>query len=123
MNRRGAWITGAALLVIALAVLIFWLQGPDSTRLLTRLFSRQDLTWTEMQARKTWRVGLDPSFPPFEFLDEAGVAVGYDLDLARAIADQLLPIGETRQQQRAVADLLTVANQVAVLAAALPRVG
>lgn len=85
MSRR-LWIVSSALLVIAGAAIFLWLQGPASTRLLTRLFMRQDATWAEMQARKTWRVGLDPSFPPFEQLDEAGVAVGYDLDLARAMA-------------------------------------
>jgi ABC-type amino acid transport substrate-binding protein len=67
--------------------LFLWLQGPASTRLLTRLFTRQDGTWAAMQTRKTWRVGMDPSFPPFEHLDETGAAVGYDVDLARAIAE------------------------------------
>ena len=38
-----------------------------------------------MQAR-TWRAGLDPSFPPFEMLDEAGNPVGYGRDLAWRIA-------------------------------------
>jgi polar amino acid transport system substrate-binding protein len=52
-----------------------------------------------MQARKTWRVGMDPSFPPFESLNDAGAAVGYDVDLARALAEdwgmeaEIVPIG------------------------------
>jgi len=33
-------------------------------------------------------IGIDPSFPPMEFLDR-GEAVGADLDLMRAIADRL----------------------------------
>jgi polar amino acid transport system substrate-binding protein len=85
MSRRW-WIVGALLLLVLVIALLFWLQGPESTRLLTRLFTRQDTTWVEMQGRGTWRVGLDPSFPPFENLDEAGSAVGYDVDLAHAIA-------------------------------------
>lgn len=85
MSRR-RWIVGVALLVALGLALVFWLQGPASTRLLTRLFTRQDNTWAAMQTRKTWRVGLDPSFPPFEHLDDAEAAVGYDVDLARAIA-------------------------------------
>lgn len=98
MNRR-RWIAVVALIILAAIALFLWLQGPNSTRLLTRLFVRQDTTWTEMQARKSWRVGVDPSFPPFEDLNEAGVAVGYDLDLARAIATdwgleaEIIPIG------------------------------
>ena len=45
-----------------------------------------DETWLRMQERGAWRVGMDPSFPPFETLDAQGVPVGYDVDLARAIA-------------------------------------
>lgn len=99
MSRRLTWIAGAVLLIVAVVLLIFWLRGPESTRLLTRLFTRQDSTWAEMQARGTWRVGMDPSFPPFEFLDDAGEVVGYDVDLARAIAAdwgleaEIVPIG------------------------------
>jgi ABC-type amino acid transport substrate-binding protein len=86
MSARLRWITGVALLLVVAVALLIWLRGPESTRLITRLFNRQDATWAEMQARGSWRVGLDPSFPPFEWLDDAGVPVGYDLDLARAIA-------------------------------------
>ncbi len=45
-----------------------------------------DRTWLQMQERGTWRVGMDPSFPPFEALDAEGAPVGYDVDLARALA-------------------------------------
>ena len=83
---RSRWIAALALFVALGLALVIWLQGPESTRMLTRLFTRQDNTWAEMQTRQTWRVGMDPSFPPFEHLDDAGVAVGYDVDLARAIA-------------------------------------
>lgn len=97
MSRRSLWIAGV--LVVATLGLFYWLQGPASTRLLTRLFTREDGAWAEMQTRKTWRVGVDPSFPPFEHLDDSGVAVGYDLDLARAVAEdwglqaEIVPIG------------------------------
>ena len=45
-----------------------------------------DRTWLQMQERGTWRVGMDPSFPPFETLDAQGAPVGYDVDLARELA-------------------------------------
>jgi polar amino acid transport system substrate-binding protein len=35
------------------------------------------------------RVGLDPSWPPFEYVDERGEVAGLDVDLARAIAKKL----------------------------------
>lgn len=47
-----------------------------------------DETWLKMQERGSWRVGMDPSFPPFETLDAEGAPVGYDVDLARQIAAQ-----------------------------------
>jgi len=34
-------------------------------------------------------VGTEPEFPPFESLDENGKLVGFDIDLARAIAEDL----------------------------------
>lgn len=49
------------------------------------LFSTQDRVWQRMQAERVWRVGMDPSFPPFESLNEAGEPVGFDVDLALAL--------------------------------------
>lgn len=45
-----------------------------------------DRTWLQIQERGSWRVGMDPSFPPFASLDGEGAPVGYDVDLAREIA-------------------------------------
>jgi ABC-type amino acid transport substrate-binding protein len=35
------------------------------------------------------RVGMDASFPPFEYVDGGGDLVGFDVDLARELADHL----------------------------------
>ena len=83
LRRPWLWIGAAVVGVIAIAALA--LTGSDP--LLTRLLAGRDHTWAGMEARGAWRVGLDPSFPPFEMLDEAGEPVGYDVDLAHAIAD------------------------------------
>ena len=48
---------------------------------------RQDEVWERIQREKVLRVGLDPSFPPFE-VDTGGEIVGYDVDLARALAQR-----------------------------------
>lgn len=98
MTRRAAILAGFVLL-LALVVWWLWPQESGSTGLLARLFTRQDVTWNAIQERGTWRVGMDPSFPPFETLDEAGEPVGYDVDLTRAIAEawgvqaEIIPIG------------------------------
>lgn len=45
-------------------------------------------TWQQVQARGVLRVGLDPTYPPFELAD--GVPLqGLDVDLARALAADL----------------------------------
>lgn len=44
----------------------------------------------DIRARGVWRIGMDPSFPPFENLDiTSGQVVGLDADLARALGEQL----------------------------------
>ena len=47
-----------------------------------------DSSWERVQAAGVLRVGLDPTYPPFEVADENGV-FGFDVDLAQAIADNL----------------------------------
>lgn len=80
---RSPWLWAAALLTIVLVVVAATPQGGN---LLGRFLGREDQTWAAMQERGTWRVGMDPSFPPFEMLDETGKPVGYDVDLAQAMA-------------------------------------
>ncbi len=45
-------------------------------------------TWDRIKESGTLRVGLDPTFPPFEVTDESGVS-GIDVDLAHALAAEL----------------------------------
>jgi polar amino acid transport system substrate-binding protein len=72
------------LVVIGCAGGWLWWRGGQSLP----FFPARDWTWQTMQSRKLWRVGLDPSFPPFEQLNTTGQPVGYDVDLARQIAAQ-----------------------------------
>ena len=44
------------------------------------------LTGTSL-AQQTIVVGTQPDYPPFCYLDEKGVATGYDLELLRKIFD------------------------------------
>lgn len=86
-RRRSAVIFLIGLVAIAVALLS--LRG---------VIGRQrDETWSRIQRDGVMRVGLDPSFPPFE-VDNAGQIVGYDVDLAWALAErwgvtvQLVPL-------------------------------
>jgi len=66
-----------------LAVLAIW-------RISARLGRDTDETWSRIQREGVMRVGMDPSWPPFEYIDEAtGQIVGLDVDLARAIGQRL----------------------------------
>jgi len=50
---------------------------------------KDDGALERVQATGQLRVGLDASFPPFESLDSAGNVVGFDADLADALAGML----------------------------------
>lgn len=41
------------------------------------------------QKNKTLKIGLQSGYPPFEFVDETGNVVGFDIDLAKIIAERL----------------------------------
>jgi polar amino acid transport system substrate-binding protein len=91
--RRHPWYTLTLLLLLG-ALLTVLLLPQSVVRLL-----RRDTTWQTIQANGVWRVGMDPSFPPFEWLDDAGKPVGYDVELAQRIAAdwgvavEIVPIG------------------------------
>lgn len=94
-GARNLRLIGGGLVLAALIAVaaVLWL-APG-----TLPFLRIDTTWRTMQANGVWRVGMDPSFPPFETLDDAGQIVGFDVALADAIAApwgvqvELVPIG------------------------------
>lgn len=79
MKRLG-WVGGLAVGLL----LLLWFFRQE----VIELFPTQDQTWLAMQARGSWRIGLDPSFPPFDYLDSAGNPTGFDVDLAQEIAKQ-----------------------------------
>ncbi len=54
-----------------------------------RLTSASDPTWDRVQRSGILRVGLDPSFPPFEADDGKGTISGMDVDLARSLAERI----------------------------------
>jgi len=72
----------AAAMIVLLALALFAWKQP----LPLAQFWQRDATWQAMQSRGSWRVGLDPSFPPFEMLDDSGAVVGYDRELAHNLA-------------------------------------
>jgi ABC-type amino acid transport substrate-binding protein len=82
MNRQRWWLAAACALSVLLLVWLLW-PGQDTP---LAQFMRRDVTWQAMQSRGAWRVGMDPSFPPFESLDADNLPAGYDVALAQALA-------------------------------------
>lgn len=70
------------------AALILLLAGGGLALLGRYLLGGEDSTWQRIQQSGVWRVGMDPSFPPFEMLDAAGQPIGYDVELAAALAER-----------------------------------
>jgi polar amino acid transport system substrate-binding protein len=74
------------LLVIGLSLF----AGLAIWRISARLGRDTDETWARIQREGVMRVGMDPSWPPFEYIDEpTGERVGFDVGLARAISQRL----------------------------------
>ena len=80
-RRKGSFV----LLVIGLSLLV----GLAIWRTSARLGTGADETWNRIQREGIMRVGLDASWPPFEYVDEDGQIVGFDVDLARELGRHL----------------------------------
>jgi ABC-type amino acid transport substrate-binding protein len=67
------WVALVLIVAIMVAAAVVW--------------GRRDATAARVRTSGVWRVGMDPSFPPFESVDPAtGRPVGLDVDLVNAIA-------------------------------------
>ena len=75
-RRRWFWPAVVVLCVVLLVAPRMW----------RAIVPPRDPFWERIQATGRWRVAMDASFPPFEDLNEAGQPVGFDVDLAQAIA-------------------------------------
>jgi len=77
-NRTARWLVGGGIVLLVAAAFGLLARGRADDGALDRV-----------QANRMLRVGLDASFPPFESLDATGNVVGFDADLARAVAAKL----------------------------------
>jgi ABC-type amino acid transport substrate-binding protein len=76
----------AALIALALYAFVAWFPKPPP---------KPDATWVQILETGAWRVGIDPSFPPFESDDAKGNLSGLDIALADEIAREWSRANET----------------------------
>ena len=88
LNRLPKWAWPLlGLLLAALLALGVWLVAQVWP-------AAEDLTWQRILDTGVIRVCTDPSWPPFEVIDErTGQIIGLDVDLASALAARLRPQG------------------------------
>ncbi len=72
-------LTVAALIAFVFIAFVLWFPKPPP---------KPDGTWTRIVEEGVFRVGIDPSFPPFEYEDGNGNVIGFDAALAVEIARQ-----------------------------------
>lgn len=92
MSRKGCRLQGAGCKSL-LPRIVATCHLPLATLFLFALLlvscQTPDDSWQIVEERGALYVGLDPTYPPFEFDDGAGSVQGIDVDLARALADEL----------------------------------
>lgn len=47
-----------------------------------------DASWSRIQRDGVLRVGMDASYPPFEWIDDQGMFQGFDVELSRALSER-----------------------------------
>ncbi len=77
MTRKRWLIMGGIAVAVAAIVLLRLLGGGES-----------DKVWARIRREGVLRVGMDASYPPFEFVNGEGKFHGLDVDLAQALADR-----------------------------------
>ncbi len=77
MRHRRHLILAALAALALIALLAAWW---------TRQGQARRETWDQIQAQGVLRVGMDASYPPFEWVDENGTFHGYDVALAEELA-------------------------------------
>lgn len=75
-HRYRVLLIGASIVALAALAGVLW----------TRRGQPDPDAWEHIQATGVLRVGMDASYPPFEWVDEAGAFHGYDVALARELA-------------------------------------
>lgn len=64
-------------------------KGQDTSSAANTQTEAADTSWTDIEKAGKIVIGVDDQFPPMGFLDESGELVGFDIDLAKAVCENL----------------------------------
>ena len=76
-------------LVVIMLVVGFAIGLVASPMILATSNTSSDAVWDHIQQTKVIRVGTDPTWPPYQLRDESNKIVGFEVDLANAVAAKL----------------------------------
>jgi arginine/lysine/histidine transporter system substrate-binding protein len=76
-------------LVVIMLVVGFGIGLVSSAFILPANSGTEDKVWNNIQQTKIINVGTDPSWPPYQKLDDHNNIVGFEVDLANAVAAKL----------------------------------
>jgi ABC-type amino acid transport substrate-binding protein len=80
------YITGVGLVVMLLVGFgIGIIVGP----MLIQPSTSEDPIWDDIMQRGVIRIGTDPTWPPYQYLDDNNNIIGFEVDIANAIAAEL----------------------------------
>jgi ABC-type amino acid transport substrate-binding protein len=76
-------------LVVIMLVVGFGVGLISSPFILAQNSTGTDENWEKIQQTKTIKVGTDPTWPPYQMLDDSQNIIGFEVDLANAAAEKL----------------------------------
>jgi ABC-type amino acid transport substrate-binding protein len=77
---------GLVVIMLVVGFVVGLMAGPF---LLPQSASSTDTVWANIQETGIIRVGTDPTWPPYQMLDNSGNIVGFEIDIANECADRL----------------------------------
>jgi ABC-type amino acid transport substrate-binding protein len=76
-------------LVVIMLVVGFGIGLISSPFLMAQNSGTTDTVWANIEQTKVIKVGTDPTWPPYQLRDDTGKIVGFEVDLANAVAEKL----------------------------------
>lgn len=77
---------GLVVIMLVVGFVVGLMAGPF---LLPQSDSSTDTVWANIQETEVIRVGTDPTWPPYQMLDNNGDIVGFEVDIANECAERL----------------------------------